>query len=192
MIAVIDYGAGNVRSVQNAFQRLGQEVVLSADHAKIRAADRVILPGVGDASWAMKSLKANRLDRLIPSLKQPVLGICLGLQLMCQVSKEKDTECLGIFNASVKRFPTNGLVPHMGWNDLEQLRGPLFQNLSGVDDFYFVHSYCAELGDETQAVCDYISPFSAALNRDNFYATQFHPEKSANVGNQLLLNFLAL
>jgi len=192
MIAIIDYGAGNIRSVQNALDRLGQASVLTSDPQEIKAADKVILPGVGEASAAMKSLKEKDLDDLIPQLEQPFLGICLGLQLMCSYSDEGQVDCLGIFDAKVNAFPKTDIVPHMGWNGFTEVKGKLFEGLTPSQDCYFVHGFAASLCDSTTAVCDYISPFSAAMERDNFFATQFHPEKSAEVGERLLKNFLAL
>jgi len=192
MIAIIDYNAGNISSVQNALNRLGYASIITRDRAEIRKADKVILPGVGEASTAMEYLKEYGLDSLIKELKQPFLGICLGLQLMCKYSEEGQTEGLGIFNTKVKLFPQNEKVPHMGWNNLNTLKGNLFKNIKPLDDVYFVHSYYAELAEETRAQCNYIFPFSAALQKDNFYATQFHPEKSADVGEQILKNFLEL
>ena len=192
MIAIIDYNAGNISSVQNALNRLGYASIITRDRAEIRKADKVILPGVGEASTAMEYLKEYGLDSLIKELKQPFLGICLGLQLMCKYSEEGQTEGLGIFNTKVKLFPQNEKVPHMGWNNLNTLKGNLFKNIKPLDDVYFVHSYYAELAEETTAQCNYIFPFSAALQKDNFYATQFHPEKSADVGEQILKNFLEL
>ncbi len=192
MIAIIKYNAGNIKSVENAIRRLGYDCVVTDDEAKIIAADKVILPGVGEASSAMAHLKSYHLDTLIQSLKQPVLGICLGQQLMCNHSEEGDTTCLGIFNTTVKLFPALDIVPHMGWNSLSDLKGPLWNGINKEDTFYFVHSYYAELAEETVAICDYIIPFSAAMQKDNFYSTQFHPEKSASVGEQILKNFLAI
>jgi glutamine amidotransferase len=192
MIAIIQYNAGNIRSVQNALNRLGYESVISDDPTVILAAEKVIFPGVGEASSAMQYLKSKGLDQLIPRITQPFLGICLGQQLMCRFSEEGNTPCLGIFDAQVCRFPAKDKVPHMGWNNFERQGGPLFQGLQNQDDVYFVHSYYAEISEDTQAVCDYILPFSAALQKDNFFATQFHPEKSADVGDQILKNFLAL
>jgi glutamine amidotransferase len=162
------------------------------DKETILSAEKVIFPGVGEASSAMQHLKEHRLDELIKSLKQPTLGICLGQQLMCKYSEENDTECLGIFDTDVKKFPPTELVPHMGWNNLENLRGNLFNGISNEDNVYFVHSYYAELSKETIATCQYILPFSAAMQKNNFYATQFHPEKSAWVGERILKNFLEL
>lgn len=192
MIAIIQYNAGNIRSVQNALDRLGVDCILTNDPELIRKADKVIFPGVGEASSAMAYLKTKGLDALIPNLKQPVLGICLGQQLLCSYSEENDTPCLGVFEVQVKRFPPQDLVPHMGWNNLRQTQGPLFEDFDQDDNVYFVHSYYAEICPHTVAVCDYILPFSAALQKDNFYATQFHPEKSADVGTKLLKNFLSL
>lgn len=192
MIVIIDYKAGNIRSVQNALERLAVTYTLSDEPAVIQAADKVIFPGVGEASSAMRNLRRGNLDSLIPSLQQPVLGICLGLQLLCEFSEENNTECLRIFNVRVKRFPAKDIVPHMGWNNLQNTRGNLFEGVNSTDDFYFVHSYYAEVGQDTAAVCDYILPFSAALQKNNFYATQFHPEKSASAGALVLQNFLSL
>jgi glutamine amidotransferase len=192
MIAIIKYNAGNIRSVQNALNRLGYESKVTDDLQEIKAAEKVIFPGVGEASSAMKYLKDRGLDNCIKSLKQPVLAICLGLQLMCKFSDEGNTKCLGIFNAEVKAFPPKDIVPHMGWNNFSKLSGKLFKDIKLSDDVYFVHTYYAELSDNTIAESDYILPFSAAMNKDNFYATQFHPEKSADVGEQILKNFLEL
>ena len=192
MIAIIKYNAGNIRSVQNALNRLGYESIITDDPDRIRAASKVIFPGVGEASTAMKYLQKKRLDEVIKSLKQPVLGICLGLQLMCKWTEENDTSCLGIFDLMVKKFPPNDIVPQMGWNNFKTLKGKLFDGINANDDVYFVHSFYAEVGSDTTAVTDYILPFSAAVQKDNFYATQFHPEKSADVGEQILKNFLVL
>jgi len=192
MIAIIKYNAGNIKSVQNAIRRLGFDCQVTDDRDTILAADKVIFPGVGEASSAMQYLLAHQLDELIKSLTQPTLGICLGQQLMCSYSEEGDTACLGIFDASVKKFPSTELVPHMGWNNLEDLKGSIFEGITTVDNVYFVHSYYAETSNETIATCNYILPFSAAMQKDNFYATQFHPEKSAGVGERILKNFLEL
>ena len=176
MIAIIDYVAGNVKSVANAVRRLGFETIITSDFEEIRNAEKVIFPGVGEASTAMKYLKQTNLEKLIPTLKQPFLGICLGQQLLCDFSEEGSTKCLGIFDLKVKEFPSTDIVPHMGWNNLQKLQGPLFEGISEADNFYFVHSYYCEIGEFTTSECDYILPFSATLQKDNFYGTQFHPE----------------
>ena len=192
MIAIIDYVAGNVKSVENAVRRLGFETIITSDFEEIRNAEKVIFPGVGEASTAMKYLKQTNLEKLIPTLKQPFLGICLGQQLLCDFSEEGATKCLGIFDLKVKEFPSTDIVPHMGWNNLQKLQGPLFEGISEADNFYFVHSYYCEIGEFTTSECDYILPFSATLQKDNFYGTQFHPEKSGDVGSKILENFLKL
>lgn len=192
MIAIIKYNAGNITSVKNAIERLGFECMVTDDEQQIRNADKVIFPGVGEANSAMNYLKERGLDKLIKSLTQPVLGICLGQQLMCKFSEEGSTNCLGIFDIQVKKFPATDIVPHMGWNNLTKISSPLFYGINERDDVYFVHSYYCELSKYTTAVCDYILPFSAAIQKDNFYTTQFHPEKSASVGEQILKNFLSL
>ena len=197
-IVIIKYNAGNIESVNNALNRLGINVEITADHDKIRKADKVIFPGVGEASTTMDYLRSQGLDKLIISLKQPVLGICLGLQLMCSYSEENDTTCLGIFDEKVIRFvPEPGKefitkVPHMGWNAITNLKSVLFSDDIENQYVYFVHSYFAGIGEHTIATCNYINPFSAALHKDNFYATQFHPEKSGAVGAQILKNFINL
>lgn len=192
MIAIIKYNAGNITSVENAVKRLGYPCVVTDDIDEILRADKVIFPGVGEAKSAMKYLTDRELDIVIKSLLQPVLGICLGLQLMCNSSEEGDTPCIGIFDAKVKKFPARDIVPHMGWNNLLRPRTALFSDFSKEDTTYFVHSYYAELSPHTIAECNYIVPFSAAMQRDNFYATQFHPEKSGSVGERILHNFLKL
>lgn len=192
MIAIIKYNAGNVTSVKNAIERLGYQCVVTDNKEEILQADKVIFPGVGEASSAMNYLKKHQLDEFIKSLKMPVLGICLGQQLMCRSSEEGDVNCLGIFDTVVKKFPPKDMVPHTGWNNLESLHSVLFEGISVQDDLYFVHSYYAEICAQTTAVCDYILPFSAAMQKDNFYATQFHPEKSASVGERILSNFLSI
>jgi glutamine amidotransferase len=192
MIAILDYPAGNVASVRHALRRLGEDEIVTADADILMRADRVIIPGVGEASTAMHHLRMHGIDRLLPALTQPVLGICLGLQVMCASTEEGPAEGLGIFPVSVKRFPPDDLVPHMGWNTLADLQGPLFKGVSPSDDVYFVHSYYAACSAHTTAVCDYILPFAAAMQRDNFFATQFHPEKSGPAGERILRNFLSL
>ena len=192
MIAIIKYNAGNITSVKNALTRLGYDCIITDKAPAIQAAKKVIFPGVGEASSAMKYLREKGLDEVIKNLKQPVLGICLGLQLMCQHSEENDTDCLGIFETRVRLFPPQEKVPHIGWNNFQELRSPLFSGISLADDVYFVHSYFAELNEKTTAVCDYILPFSAAMQKDNFYATQFHPEKSGEIGAKILANFLKI
>ncbi len=192
MIAIIKYNAGNIASVKNALGLLGYPCIVTDRESEILNADKVIFPGVGEASSAMQYLKQRNMDALIRSLKQPVLGICLGQQLMCANSEEGDVDCLNIFDANVRKFPPNDIVPHMGWNNLQDTRGTLFLDIRDTEDFYFVHSYYCESSADTVAGCDYILPFSAAMQKDNFYAVQFHPEKSAAAGAKLLLNFLEL
>lgn len=191
-VAVIKYNAGNIYSVRLALQRLGVEPLVTDDHETIRSADKVIFPGVGEASSAMENIRANGIAELLPQLKQPVLGICLGLQLMCRYSEENDTECLGIFDTAVKRFPPQKKVPHMGWNTIDSLKGDLFCGIEPGSYVYFVHSYYAGLSEYTAAATEYILSFSAAFQKDNFYAVQFHPEKSGAVGEQILRKFLEI
>lgn len=193
--AIIKYNAGNIRSVDYALRRLGVEPIITADAEVLRRAERVIFPGVGEAATTMGFLRASGLDVLIKSLQQPVLGICLGMQLMCRHSEEGDAEGLGIFDVDVLRFRAlrhEDKVPHMGWNALMQPSSSLFAGFEGGEYVYFVHSYYVPLHACTAAVADYIQPFSAALHKDNFYATQFHPEKSGGVGERILRNFLTL
>ena len=192
MIAIVKYNAGNITSVKNAVERLGYSCIVTDDKTILKQADKVIFPGVGEASSAMRYLKEKGLDKVIKNLTQPVLGICLGQQLLCQFSDEGNTKCLGIFEATVKKFEPKLKVPHMGWNTIFDMQSALFNGISTEEDFYFVHSYYAEISKETTAICDYIVPFSASMQKDNFYATQFHPEKSSSAGEQLLLNFLNL
>ena len=192
MVAIIDYGAGNTESVRLALERLGVAAVLTADAGALRAAERVILPGVGEARAAMTRLRETGLADLLPTLTQPVLGVCLGQQLLTASSAERDTECLGLLPVRTERFaPDLGLkVPHLGWNRLRDLRGPLFEGLSAGAWLYFVHSYYVPLGSYTTAVADYGLPFSAAVPVRNFAAVQFHPEKSGAAGARILQNFL--
>ena len=190
MIVIIKYNAGNIASVKNAIDRLGYDCIVSDNETEILQAEKVIFPGVGEAGSAMKYLRDKGLDTLMKNLKQPVLGICLGQQLMCEYSEEGNTDCLGIFNSTVKKFPPKELVPHMGWNDLSLMQGGLFKDVAIDDNVYFIHSYYVELCEQTIAVCDYILPFSAAMQKDNFYGVQFHTEKSAAIGDQIIKNFL--
>lgn len=192
MIAILKYNAGNTTSVENAIKNLGYQTVVTDDVSLLKSAEKVVFPGVGEASSAMKYLRERNLDILIKSLKQPVFGICLGMQLLCEFSEEGNTCGLGIFKTKVRKFPSENLVPHMGWNNFTLVKEDLFKNVSFKDDCYFVHSYYAELCSETIATTDYILEFSAALQKDNFYGTQFHPEKSAGVGSKILKNFLEL
>ncbi len=197
-IVLIEYGAGNTRSVTYALQRLGLEASLTSDPERIRRAGRVIFPGVGQAASAMEKLRQNGLDKLIPELRQPVLGVCLGLQLMCRHSTEGDTPGMGIFDAGVIHFhdrpeDTNGLkIPHMGWNRVLPKDSLLLQGVPEGSYFYFVHSYFAEIGEDTKGVTEYGVPFSAVMEKNNFFATQFHPEKSGDAGEQVLKNFLRI
>lgn len=198
MIAVVDYATGNLRSVADALRRAGAEFTLTADPAVLRRADRVILPGVGEASSAMSKLRERGLDTMIPTLTQPVLGICIGMQLMCLSSEEGDARCMGIFPARVLRLPsvTPGgaqlKVPHVGWDTISGLSTPLFRDLAEDTYIYYVHSFAAEPCAATIATTDYGRPFSAALARNNFFGTQFHPEKSGSAGARILQNFLTL
>lgn len=194
-VAIIKYNAGNVISVENALRRLGVSPVITDDKALLQAADKVIFPGVGEASTTMAYLREHRLDELIVNLKQPVLGICIGMQLMCRHSEEGNVDCLGIFDTEVKRFQAqqkNDKIPQMGWNTVSQMQTPLFEGVNPEEYVYYVHSYYAELCRHTIARTEYLLPYSAALHRDNFYAVQFHPEKSSEVGARILNNFLNL
>ena len=194
MVAIIDYKMGNLRSVENALKRLGSEFCVTADPAVIRAADRVLMPGVGNAAEAMHNLREAGLVEVIRSLRRPVLGICVGMQVMCRHSEEGDTPCLGIFDSHVKRFtPTSEQkVPHMGWNKIGNLETKLFKGLEGGSYVYYVHSYYPELCPDTIATSNHGVMFSAALKYENFYGTQFHPEKSGDVGERIIENFLKL
>ncbi len=209
MIAIVNYDTGNIRSVTNALARVGcTDWVYTDDKRLLTTADKVILPGVGEASTAMAKLAERGLDSLIPTLTQPVLGICVGTQLMCQSSEEGDVDCMGIFRTRVRKFKPEKQqdgklsivncqlsiekVPHMGWNQITDLRTPLFNHIDEGAYIYYVHSYYPELCDDTIATSHYINAFSGALGRDNFFGTQFHPEKSGAVGAQILKNFLEL
>jgi glutamine amidotransferase len=189
---LIDYGAGNVQSVKYALNRLGIEPILTKDHDIIRSADKVIFPGVGAADSAMKQLKASGLDKLIPSLKQPVLGICVGMQLMCKSSTEGNVNCLGIIDVEVKKFEKGLKIPHMGWNNIQDVKTDLFNGNHNAEQMYFVHSYYVPVNEYTIATTDYGVLFSAAIKKDNFYAVQFHTEKSGDLGEKILKNFLEL
>ena len=207
-VAIVKYNAGNIYSVVNALRRLGVEPLLTDDAEQLQKADRVLFPGQGEARGAMEYLKARRLDEVIKNLKQPVFGICVGQRLLCRHSEEGDVDCIGIFDAEVKRFsPTRheDKVPCMGWNaldvrckkaegrgEMENVKCSIFEDLGDNPYVYFVHSYYVPLCEDTAAIADYIQPYSAALQKDNFYACQFHPEKSGRVGEQIIKNFLAL
>ncbi|MDQ3393167.1 MAG: imidazole glycerol phosphate synthase subunit HisH [Bacteroidota bacterium] len=191
-VAIIKYNAGNVQSVIYALERKGIEPILTDDESIIRTADKVIFPGQGEAKTAMRYLREKNLDKIIPDLKQPVLGICIGLQLLCKHSEEGNTPCLGVFDLNVKKFEPLAKVPHIGWNNLENLQGSLFNGMEQDLYVYYVHSYYAETGAGTIATTNYINTFSAALQKDNFYAVQAHPEKSGIVGEKILENFLAI
>ncbi|RRJ91345.1 imidazole glycerol phosphate synthase subunit HisH [Flavobacterium macacae] len=191
-IAIIDYGAGNVKSVQFALNRLGFEGILSADPAFILNADKVIFPGVGAANAAMKKLRESGLDQIIPILKQPVLGICLGMQLLCNYSEEGNTDGLGIFDVAVKKFPADNKIPQMGWNTIHNLKSPLFDGISENEYVYLVHSFYAEKIENTIATTKYGLDYASALQKDNFFGVQFHPEKSGKTGEKILGNFLKI
>ena len=194
-VAVVKYNAGNIRSVDYALKRLGVEAVITADKEILQSADKVIFPGVGEAGTTMNHLKATGLDELIKNLRQPVFGICLGMQLMCRHSEEGEVDCLNIFDVDVKRFVPQkheDKVPHMGWNTIGKTNSKLFEGFTEEEFVYFVHSFYVPVCDFTAAETDSIHPFSAALHKDNFYATQFHPEKSGKTGERILRNFLDL
>ena len=194
-VAIIKYNAGNIYSVDYALKRLGVEAVITADAELLHKADKVIFPGQGEASSTMHYLREHKLDTLIKDLKQPVLGICIGMQLMCRHSEEGDTDCLNIFDTEVKKFISTRheyKVPHMGWNSIRNLKGELFDPSLEEQFVYFVHSYYVPVNDWTAATCEYIVPFSASMHKGNFYATQFHPEKSGSIGASILKNFLKL
>ena len=194
MIAIVDYKMGNLRSVENALRRLGAEFIVTADAEQIRKADKVLLPGVGNAAEAMENLRKAGLVEVIRSLRRPVLGICVGMQVMCRHSEEGNVDCLGIFDARVKRFVPSAdeKVPHMGWNSIGNLETKLFKDIKGGEMVYFVHSYYPELCPDTIATTRHGVMFSAALKYENFYGTQFHPEKSGDVGERIIANFLKL
>lgn len=193
MIVIVDYDTGNLRSVQNALHRVGCEYEVSSDPQAIRSAERVLLPGVGEASTAMEKLCERGLEPIIKSLTQPVLGICIGMQLMCLGSEEGNAECMGIFDTQVRRLRVEGLkIPHMGWNTIEALCSPLFDGMDDGAYVYYVHSFGADICPQTIAATEYGVRYSAALNNANFYGTQFHPEKSGGVGEQIMKNFLKL
>ena len=191
-VAIIDYGAGNIQSLQFALNRLGVQGVLTADVDQLQTADKVIFPGVGEASSAMQKLNASGLQHLLPTLTQPVLGICLGMQLMCNSTEEGMTQGLGIFNVDVKRFSAKVKVPQMGWNTIYNAKGPLFDAIDDKEYMYLVHSFFAPSCSNTIAETNYDGAYSTALQKDNFYGVQFHPEKSSKAGSQLLQNFLSI
>lgn len=194
-IAIVKYNAGNIGSVENAVRRMGIEPLVTDDVEKIQGADRVIFPGQGEAHSTMAYLKAHRLDEVIVGLKQPVLGICIGMQLLCRHSEEQDTDCLGVFDVDVKRFVPQrheDKVPQMGWNTIEQTKSELFKGFEKPEFVYFIHSFYVPTCEWTIATTDYIQPYSSALHKDNFYATQFHPEKSGSVGERILTNFITM
>jgi len=194
-LVIIKYNAGNIQSVLYALERIGVQATVTDDVQAIQSADKVIFPGVGEASTAMNYLKERGLDVVIKNLTQPVLGICLGMQLMCKHSEENDTNCLGIFDEEVKKFKAEGLefkVPQIGWNTISNLKSPIFNQVKENDFCYFVHGYYAALGEHTIATTSYIQLYSSALHKNNFYGVQFHPEKSAAIGEQILKNFIEL
>ena len=192
MIAIVKYNAGNSRSVENAIKKLGYDAEITDSPGRLLAADKIILPGVGEAGSAMKYLRERNIDILLKSYPKPLLGICLGMQLMCSWSEEGDTTGMGIFDTRVVKFAGPLRIPHTGWNNLSKIRGPLLSGIELKDDFYFVHSYYAELCPETDAECNYMTPFSAVLGKGNYFGTQFHPEKSSVTGMKILKNFLEL
>ena len=192
-LVIIKYNAGNIQSVLYALDRIGVEAVVTDDEQQIREADKIIFPGVGEASSAMRYLRERKMDELIRGLTQPVLGICLGMQLLCRYSEENDTPCLGIFEENVKKFngvPAGFKVPQIGWNSIHGLKTPLFDSIPEHSYCYFVHGYYAALGEHTIATTDYVQPYSSALHKENFYGVQFHPEKSADTGEQIIRNFI--
>ncbi|PLX22611.1 MAG: imidazole glycerol phosphate synthase subunit HisH [Marinilabiliales bacterium] len=192
IIAIIKYNAGNITSVALALQRLGYNPEITDNPVLIRKADKVIFPGVGEASTTMNYLRIKKLNQLLPALEQPVLGICLGMQLMCNYSMEGNTPCIGIFDELIERFPAKEKVPHVGWSQIDNLKGELFKNIPENSYVYFVHSYFANASQYSIANTNYIKPFTAAMQKDNFYATQFHPERSGKIGELILKNFIEL
>jgi len=192
IIAIIKYNAGNIRSVDFALRRMGYDPVITNDHSILKKADKVIFPGVGEARTTMRYLRDNGLDKLIREFKQPVLGICLGLQLLCSFSEEADTECIGVFDINIKKFGSKDKVPHMGWNSIHNLTGKILPDGMDGQYFYFVHSYYAPVCSYTSAITNYMNPFSSVLERNNFFATQFHPEKSGKMGEKLLRTFISI
>lgn len=191
-VVIVKYNAGNIQSVKYALNRLGIVPEVTDDPELIKSADRVIFPGVGEASSAIRYIRDKNLDQVIKELKAPFLGICLGMQLMCSYSEENDTECIGIFKEKVKKFLSTEKIPHMGWNSIHNLRSKLFANINNDDQFYFVHSYFVDTGVNTIGECSYSTNFSAAMNKDNFYGCQFHPEKSGDIGELVLKNFITM
>lgn len=191
-VAIIKYNAGNVCSILNALNRIGIEPIITDNAEYISTADKVIFPGVGEASSAMQYLKEHRLDIVIRNLKQPLLGICLGMQLLCRFSEENNTSCLGIFDQDIKKFSSEKKIPQIGWNSINELSSELFKGIKDEEYVYFVHSYYAEITENTIATTDYGVKYSSALQKDNFYATQFHPEKSGIVGAKIIENFINL
>jgi glutamine amidotransferase len=191
-VAIINYNAGNIRSVSLALERLGIQAEITDNPNIIKSSDKVIFPGVGEASTTMNYLRLKKINQLLPELKQPVLGICLGMQLMCNYSMEGNTPCIGIFDELIEKFPTKEKVPHVGWNKINNLKGELFKDIPKNSYVYFVHSYFANQSQYSIADSNYIKPFTAAMQKDNFYATQFHPERSGKIGELILKNFIEL
>lgn len=191
-VAIVDYGVGNIKSIQHSLDRIGVNHTYTMDKEEIISAEKVVFPGVGDASYAMKQLKNQNLDKLIPNLKQPFLGICLGMQLMCNYSDEGDTSCLGIINTSVKKFNSNNnKIPQIGWNNIKNLKTDLFKGITENEFMYFVHTYFVPKSTYTISESSYGLNYSSAINKDNFYGTQFHPEKSGLIGEKIIKNFIS-
>ncbi|MEC7876973.1 MAG: imidazole glycerol phosphate synthase subunit HisH [Bacteroidota bacterium] len=191
-VAIVDYGVGNIKSIQHSLDRIGVNHTYTMDKEEIISAEKVVFPGVGDASYAMKQLKNQNLDKLIPNLKQPFLGICLGMQLMCNYSEEGDTSCLGIINTSVKKFNSNNnKIPQIGWNNIKNLKTDLFKGITENEFMYFVHTYFVPKSTYTISESSYGLNYSSAINKDNFYGTQFHPEKSGLIGEKIIKNFIS-